>query len=224
MCLRSVGIGAGFASRRPLVRSVPAGSNGFEFATPRGRQAEAMAQITMLLQQMQAGDAAARDALFAVTYDDLRRLARSRLRDGGRNAVLETTSLVHESFLRFARAGELRAEDRLGFFAYASSVMRSVIVDSARERLAQRRGGGLAPLTLSTELLDSLPAGEETILNVHEALEVLAQADSRLAQVVEMRYFGGYSEVEVAEALGVTERTVRRDWEKARLILAAALQ
>ena len=183
-----------------------------------------MAQITMLLQQMQAGDAAARDALFAVTYDDLRRLARSRLRDGGRNAVLETTSLVHESFLRFARAGELRAEDRLGFFAYASSVMRSVIVDSARERLAQRRGGGLAPLTLSTELLDSLPAGEETILNVHEALEVLAQADSRLAQVVEMRYFGGYSEVEVAEALGVTERTVRRDWEKARLILAAALQ
>jgi len=145
------------------------------------------------------------------------------LRDGGRNAVLETTSLVHESFLRFANAGELRAEDRLGFFAYASSVMRSVIVDSARERLAQRRGGGLAPLTLSTELLNSLPAGEETILNVHEALEVLAQADTRLAQVVEMRYFGGYSELEVAQALGVNERTVRRDWEKARLILAAAL-
>ena len=143
-----------------------------------------MAQITTLLRQMQAGDIAARDALFAATYDDLRRLARSRLRDGGRNVLLETTSLVNESYLRLAKVGELRVEDRRSFFAYASRVMRSVIVDSARERLAERRGGGLPPLTLSTELLDNLPAGEQTILDVHEALEVLAQADSRLAQVV----------------------------------------
>ena len=183
-----------------------------------------MAQITTLLRQMQAGDIAARDALFAATYDDLRRLARSRLRDGGRNVLLETTSLVNESYLRLAKVGELRVEDRRSFFAYASRVMRSVIVDSARERLAERRGGGLPPLTLSTELLDKLPAGEQTILDVHEALEVLAQADSRLAQVVEMRYFGGYSEQEIAQTLDVTERTVRRDWEKARLILAVALR
>ena len=183
-----------------------------------------MAQITTLLRQMQAGDIAARDALFAATYDDLRRLARSRLRDGGRNVLLETTSLVNESYLRLAKVGELRVEDRRSFFAYASRVMRSVIVDSARERLAERRGGGLPPLTLSTELLDNLPAGEQTILDVHEALEVLAQADSRLAQVVEMRYFGGYSEQEIAQTLDVTERTVRRDWEKARLILAVALR
>ena len=183
-----------------------------------------MAQITTLLRQMQTGDIAARDALFAATYDDLRRLARSRLRDGGRNVLLETTSLVNESYLRLAKVGELRVEDRRSFFAYASRVMRSVIVDSARERLAERRGGGLPPLTLSTELLDNLPAGEQTILDVHEALEVLAQADSRLAQVVEMRYFGGYSEQEIAQTLDVTERTVRRDWEKARLILAVALR
>ena len=183
-----------------------------------------MEQITELLVRLQAGDAAARDALFTATYDELRRLARSRLRDGGRNTVLDTTSLVHESYLRFIKVGQLRVEDRRAFFAYASRVMRSVIIDSARERLAESRGGGLPPLTLTTKLLENLADDEETILKVHEALEVLAQADARLAQVVEMRYFGGYSEREIAETLEVSERTVQRDWEKARLILGAALK
>jgi RNA polymerase sigma factor (TIGR02999 family) len=183
-----------------------------------------MAQITQLLQRVHAGDAAARDALFAVAYEELRRLARARLRDGGRNTVLETTSLVHESYMRFVSAGELRAEDRRGFFAYASQVMRSVILNSVRERLAERRGGDAPQLTLHTELAESIAGDEETILKVHEALLVLEQADARLAKVVEMRYFGGYSELEIAEALDVTERTVRRDWEKARLILLEALK
>jgi RNA polymerase sigma factor (TIGR02999 family) len=182
-----------------------------------------MTQITQLLGRMHGGDAAARDALFAAAYEELRRLARARLRDGGRNTVLETTGLVHECYERFVRAGELRAEDRRAFFAYASQVMRSVILNSVRERQAQRRGGDLQQLTLSTELIANLGEGEETILRVHEALEVLAQADARLAQVVEMRYFGGYSDGEIAETLGVTERTVRRDWAKARAILADAL-
>jgi RNA polymerase sigma factor (TIGR02999 family) len=182
-----------------------------------------MTQVTQLLERMHAGDAAARDALFAAAYGELRRLARARLRDGGRNTVLETTALVHECYLRFVRAGELRAEDRRAFFAYASQVMRSVILNSVRERQAERRGGDLQQLTLSTELIANLGDGEETILRVHEALQVLAQADARLAQVVEMRYFGGYSDGEIAETLGVTERTVRRDWEKARAILADAL-
>jgi RNA polymerase sigma factor (TIGR02999 family) len=184
----------------------------------------AMGQITQLLVRVEAGDGAARDALFTATYDELRRLARSRLRDGGRNTVLDTTSLVHESYLRFVKLGQLRAEDRRAFFGYASRVMRSVIVDSARERLAERRGGGVSPLTLNTQLVEGLADGEETILKVHEALEELAQADARLAQVVEMRYFGGYSEREIAETLEVTERTVQRDWEKARLILEVALK
>jgi RNA polymerase sigma factor (TIGR02999 family) len=204
-----------------VVKSVAAQFNGCEtrWVPWRGK----MGDITRLLVRMQAGDTAARDALYAATYDDLRRLARARLRDGGRNTVLETISLVNESFLRFAEAGQLRAEDRRGFFAYASSVMRSVIVDSARARLAERRGGDLRPLTLSTELIDSLPAGEESILRVHEALEVLERADGRLARIVEMRYFGGYTEQEIADTLELNERTVRRDWEKAKLILAAAL-
>jgi RNA polymerase sigma factor (TIGR02999 family) len=146
------------------------------------------------------------------------------LRDGGRNTVLDTSALVHESYLRFIKSGELRAEDRRAYFAYASQVMRSVIVDSARERLAERRGGGAQHLTLNTGVADQLPADEDTIVRVHDALEVLESAEPRLAKVVEMRYFGGYSEQEIAEALEITDRTVRRDWEKARLLLEQLLQ
>jgi RNA polymerase sigma factor (sigma-70 family) len=93
-----------------------------------------------------------------------------------------------------------------------------------RERIAQKRGGDRSPLTLSNGLGAELPGAEETVLAVHEALEALEQADPRLAQVAQMRYFGGYSEQEIAETLEITERTVQRDWEKARLILAAALR
>jgi RNA polymerase sigma factor (TIGR02999 family) len=183
-----------------------------------------MTQLTELLARLQSGDSDARDALYAAAYPELHRLARVRLRDGGRNTMLDTTSLVHESYLRFVRVGELRAEDRRAFFAYASQVMRSVIVNSARDRLTQKRGGDWLPMTLSTQIADNLTSDEETILKVHEALDVLEEADTRLAQVAQMRYFGGYSEKEIAETLEVTERTVQRDWEKARLILAAALK
>jgi RNA polymerase sigma factor (TIGR02999 family) len=182
-----------------------------------------MNQLTELLGRLQAGDPEARDELFAASYRELHRLARSRLRDGGRDAVLDTTCLVHEAYLRFVSAGELRAEDRRAFFAYASQVMRSVIVNSVRERIAQKRGGDCRPLTLSTQF--AVNAGdEETILKVHEALDSLEQVEPRLAQVAQMRYFGGYSEQEIAEALGISERTVQRDWEKARIMLMAALR
>jgi RNA polymerase sigma factor (TIGR02999 family) len=183
-----------------------------------------MNQLTELLGRIQAGDTQARDALFAAAYTELHRIARARLRDGGRNTVLDTTCLVHESYLRFVNAGELRAEDRRAFFAYASQVMRSVIVNSVRERIAQKRGGDWRPLTLSTSLAANIAVGEDTVLKVHEALEDLGKAEPRLAQVAQMRYFGGYSEQEIAETLDITERTVQRDWEKARLILAAALR
>ena len=178
-----------------------------------------MAEITELLQRMRAGDAGARDALFSVAYQELQQLAQARLRGGGRNTVLETTSLVHESYLRLVAAGTLRAEDRRSFFAYASQVMRSVILDSVRERRAERRGGDVPQLTLHTEAAENLAGDEQTILKVHDALLALEQADARLAQIVEMRYFGGYSVQEIAETLELTERTVHRDWVKARLIL-----
>lgn len=181
-------------------------------------------RLTELLARMHAGDARARDSLFDAAYAELHRLARVRLRDGGRNTVLDTTALVHESYLRLVRVGELRATDRRAFFAYASRVMRTVIVNSARDRIAQRRGGGWTPLTLSSEAVAGIADGEQMLLDVHEALHALEQVDARLAQVAEMRYFGGYSEEEIAETLGVTSRTVRRDWEKARLLLLASLQ
>jgi RNA polymerase sigma factor (TIGR02999 family) len=102
--------------------------------------------------------------------------------------------------------------------------MRSVVIDSVREHQALRRGGDLVQLTLDTQLSDALPSGEAEILHVHEALLALEAAEPRLAKVVEMRYFGGYSEIEIAEALGLTERTVRRDWDKARLLLMSSLK
>src|SRR5271156_4324091 len=128
-----------------------------------------MTQLTELLGRMQAGDPQARDALVASAYSELHRLAHARLRDGGSNTVLDTTCLGHESFLRFGRAGELRAEDRRAFFAYASQVMRSVIVNSVRERIAQKRGGDRSPLTLSNGLGAELAGAEEAVLAVHSA-------------------------------------------------------
>jgi len=180
--------------------------------------------ISELIRAMNADEPGARDALFAAAYGELRKLARSRLRDGGRNTCLDTTALVHESYLRFLNAGQMRSEDRRAFFAYASRVMRSVIIDAVRERQAERRGGDLQRLTLNTQIADNLPAGEDELLQVHEALEALAEAEPRLAKVVEMRYFGGYSETEIAEALDLTDRTVRRDWDKARMLLGAMLK
>ena len=183
----------------------------------------ARGRLTELLSRMQLGDRAARDALFAAAYQDLRRLAHSRLHDGGRNTVLDTTALVHESYLRLVQTGELKLDDRRAFFSYASQVMRSVIVDSARKRLADRRGGDLERMTLATDLAQDLGRDEAAIIRVHEALQELEQADARAAQMVEMRYFGGYSDSEIAETLDVTERTVQRDWEKAKVLLRAIL-
>lgn len=180
--------------------------------------------LTDLISDARRGETGALDQIFRVAYDDLHALASARLRASGREGLLDTTALVHESYLRFVQAGRLRAEDRPHFMNYAGRVMRSVIVDFARERLAQRRGGGALHVTLNTDVAENLGgAGEEEILRIHEALEELARHDERLVRVVEMRYFGGLSEAEIAESLGVHVRTVRRDWEKARLLLAEAL-
>lgn len=182
------------------------------------------APLTDLIHRAQNGDDAALRQVFDATYDDLRRLARMRLSKGGRGTLLDTTSLVHESYLRFADSGQLRIGDRQHFLRYASHVMRSVIVDLVRGRLAERRGGNAVHVTLDTQGSDVTCEGESEILRVHDALDELGQYDARLVQVVEMRYFAGMTEVEIADALGVTDRTVRRDWEKARLLLAGLLK
>jgi RNA polymerase sigma factor (TIGR02999 family) len=170
-------------------------------------------------------DAHSAEAPFAAAYQELRKLARFRLRGGGRNTVLDTTSLVHESYLRLAKAGRLNVEDRAYFLRYAGRAMRSVIVDLVRNRQASRRGGAAEQISLTTRAGAGAKAnGERQILRVHEAIDELARHDERIARVVEMRYFGGLTEKEIAEALDVTDRTVRRDWEKARLWLAEALK
>jgi RNA polymerase sigma factor (TIGR02999 family) len=180
--------------------------------------------FTDLIQRARHGDAAALQGVFDVAYTELRSLARVRLRKSGRNALLDTTALVHEAYLRFANAGRLNVDDRAHFLRYASHAMRSVIVDTVRERVAARRGGGAPHVTLNSEVDRPADASETEILRVHEALEELALRDARLVQVVEMRYFAGMTDAEVGAALGLNERTVRRDWEKARLLLAEALR
>ncbi|MFN3565946.1 MAG: ECF-type sigma factor [Burkholderiaceae bacterium] len=170
------------------------------------------------------GEAPQVDALFDSTYRELRQLARARLRSGGRNTLLDTTALVHETYLKLAASQQAQFPDRARFLVYAGRAMRSIIVDFARQRLADRRGGDAAHVTFSTQLVDGQVAGEAEIVRVHEGLEQLAKVDERMAKVVEMRYFGGLTEAEIAEALGVTDRTVRRDWEQARLFLADALK
>jgi RNA polymerase sigma factor (TIGR02999 family) len=156
------------------------------------------------------------------TYRQLRTLARARLRHGGREALLDTTALVHEAYLRLAST-DAPPEEQRRFLAYASRTMRSVIVDFARKRQTGRRGGDAVFVTLTGEHAPPASAGADDIVRVHEALDDLAQIDARLAQMVEMRYFAGLTESQIAQALGLSERTVRRDWEKARLLLAGAL-
>ena len=189
------------------------------------RESEFMDDIEALLERLHAGDHRAQDDLFAAAYCELRKLARSRLYKHGRVSSLDTTALVHETYLRLQASGQLRAEQRGAFFLYASRVMRSVIIDAVREHQAQRRGGDLERLTLNTQLGQVLGSGsEEALLQLHAALELLGQAEPRLAQVVEMRYFGGYTEAEIALAQCVNERTVRRDWRKAIVLLQALMR
>ena len=170
-----------------------------------------------------AADAVDLDRLSAELYGQLRRLARSRLNAGGRHVMLDTTSLVHESFLRLHGAGRLRLEDRNHFLAYAATAMRSVVIDYVRKRHSGKRGGGAEHVTLNTDVAEQLGASDEEILEVHNALQALEKVDARLVKVVEMRYFAGLSDDEIGAALDMSARTVRRDWDRARLLLAGML-
>lgn len=183
-----------------------------------------MSDITQLIEAGTASGGVPSEALFTAAYPELRKLAHSRLAQSGPMTLIDTTALVNESWLRLSGKETLQVETRRKFFAYAAQVMRTVIVDLVRERQAERRGGGAKALTLNTAIGDGVAVADDEALHVHEALESLAQVEPRLAQVVEMRYFGGLTEVEIGEVLGLTERTVRRDWDKARLLLAAMLR
>jgi RNA polymerase sigma factor (TIGR02999 family) len=163
-------------------------------------------------------------ALFPPLYRELRRLARSRLAAGGRHTLMDTSTLVHEAYLRMQRNPSLRLNGKEHFLAYAATTMRSVVIDMIRRRKALQRGGDVEHVQLDTQAANELGAtADDDVLHVHEALHTLAQVDARLVRVVEMRYFAGLTDLEIAAALGVTDRTVRRDWERARLLLAEML-
>jgi RNA polymerase sigma factor (TIGR02999 family) len=183
-----------------------------------------MGDITELLRRAAANDRGAMDEVFALLYDDVHRMARTRLAGNQPITLLDTTGLAHEAYLRLRNAGGIHATCRGQLMAYVSQVLRAVIVDFARRRSAERRGGRQEHVTLNTDLADSVAAADADVEHVADALEVLEAADPRLRQVVEMRYFGGMNDAEIADALGLTPRTVGRDWQRARLLLTVALK
>lgn len=183
-----------------------------------------MSDVTNLLRRVAGHDRAALDHLFELLYSDIHRMARARLAEAGPITLLNPTSLAHEAYLRLHGAGRIDLDSRGHFMAYVSTVLRSVIVDFARKRNAERRGGGVANITLDTEVAESVGNQDDDIIRIDEALAELDQTDPRLRQVVEMRYFAGLSHEEIANALGLNERTMRRDWERARLLLTVSLK
>ncbi len=183
---------------------------------------EKAAEVSEMLASAAGGDRGSIDQLYAILYPELRVLAHQRLRGSQNAVVLDTTSLVHESYLRFAKAGKIAVEDHKQFLAYAAHVMRSVVVDYVRHAQTQRRGGEYLNVTFDTNLADSIASPADEIIRVNDLLDELAAVDARLVSVVEMRYFAALDNEEIAQCLGVTDRTVRRDLEKVRLLLLDA--
>jgi RNA polymerase sigma factor (TIGR02999 family) len=185
-------------------------------------QPQETADITRWLDAARDGDRAALDRVLGTLYHELHAMARRQLA-GQYGQTLDATALVHEAYLKLIGRRDVQFDDRAHFFAYAASAMRSVVVDYARQRLAQKRGGDLHRVT---ELPDDVEGGlrlDEDMLALDTALTRLAGVDAKLAQVVELRYFAGLSEQEIAELLQRSERSIRRDWQKARLFLLASL-
>jgi RNA polymerase sigma factor (TIGR02999 family) len=188
------------------------------------QETQPMSDVTNLLRQADELNADALNQLFEILYADIHRMARARLAANSPLTLLDPTSLVHEAYLRLHGAGRIDLDSRGRFMAYVAQVLRSVIVDFARRRNAERRGGDVAHVTLNTEVAESVGNRDDDVLQIDEALDELEKTDPRLRQVIEMRYFAGLGNDEVAAALGVNERTVRRDWDRARMLLAVWLR
>jgi RNA polymerase sigma factor (TIGR02999 family) len=171
--------------------------------------------VTLLLHQWRSGDQSALERLLPLVYDELRRVARARLRAERPDHTLQATALVHEAYVRLIGSRQPTPQNRAHLFAIAGRLMRQILVDHARRKNADKRGGGVAPLTI----IDSPPSPEGYVLDVlalDEALNALTLVENRLAQVVEMRFFAGLSIDETATALNVSTATVERDWTVAK--------
>ena len=171
--------------------------------------------VTALLVEVANGNQAAQEQLVPLVYDQLKRLARRYMRRERADHTLQTTALVHEAYLRLAGRSGLPWRDRSHFFQIAAHVMRQVLVDRARKRHAGKRGGSVLQVSLD-KALDIAEAQSADLLALEDALARLQQVDGRQCQVIEMRFFAGMSEEEIAQALGVSERTVNREWRMAR--------
>jgi RNA polymerase sigma factor (TIGR02999 family) len=178
--------------------------------------------IATTLQAVQRGEQAPSAQLFAALYRELHRLARRQLHaHAAPNLTLGATTLLHEAYLDFGRRG-LDFPDRARFFAYAARAMRGLIIDYVRERRALKRGGEFHLTTLDTLTAESTPQLDE-LGSLGEAVDALAEAEPKLAELVELKFFCGFDFVDIASMRGVSERTVQRDWAKARLYLRRAL-
>ncbi len=178
--------------------------------------------IASLISSAEGGDRSAADALFAVLYSELHRLARRELARGP-GATLGTTTLLHEAYLKIAQREGTAFPDRPRFMGYAGKVMRSLIIDYARSRQTVKRGGGFEITTLGDE--GGLPvADEKELQQIGAALDELEAVDPSLAQVVDLKFFAGFSLAEIAAMRGVSERTIQRHWEKARIYLHGVIR
>lgn len=177
-----------------------------------------MGEVTQLLDEARGGDVAARERFFSRIYGELDGLARRHIGRPDRFTMLDAPGLVHEVYLRLEQQGELPGQNRRAFLAYASRVMRSVVIDYVRTRKAERHGGGREAITLNTGV-GGQPMTEPDLLSLGDALESLQKVDERAHWVVEMRYFGGMEIDEIADFLAISPATVKRDWQKARAFL-----
>jgi RNA polymerase sigma factor (TIGR02999 family) len=178
--------------------------------------------ISSLISSAEGGDRSAADALFAALYSELHGLAKRQLARGP-GATLGTTTLLHEAYLDISQREGAVFPDRGRFMGYAAKVMRGLIIDYARSRQAQKRGGGFEITTLGDEVGGPVADAKE-LEQISAALDDLAEVDSSLAQVVDLKFFGGFSLAEIGAMRGVTERTVQRHWEKARIYLHRAIR
>ena len=193
-------------------------------AVARGvRGLSASADVTTLIRAWRDGSPEAPAGLFPRVYDELKRLARGQLGRARPMHTLETTALVHEAYLKLVDQTHARWQDRAHFFAVAATAMRHLLINHARQRSASKRGGNWLKITYNEAELTAA-ARADTLLALDEALVDLARVDARLATIVEYRFFGGLTEQEIGSVLGVNERTVRRQWSKAKAILTRALE
>jgi RNA polymerase sigma factor (TIGR02999 family) len=182
-----------------------------------------MSDVTRILDRVQQGDPKAADELLPLVYDELRRLAASKLAREAHGHSLQATALVHEAWLRIANQDQQHFEARAHFFAAAAEAMRRILVDRARRKQAVKHGGGLMPVEIN---LVELPneSDPDQLLRVHEVLDKLAEEEPLRAEVVKLRFFVGMNHDEIAQALNVSEKTVKRYWTYAKAWLRHALE